>query len=458
MIAIFDIETNGLYNEATEVHCISIKIDDKKTKVYTSRPIQGSAGTVEEGLGILQEADLLVGHNIIGYDIPVLQKLYPLWAYKACEDTLIMSRLCYPNLISQDAPKTQIPPKLKGSHSLKAWGLRLNKHKGEFGEDQWEVLTEEMVEYCRQDTEVTASLYKKLLGRNTPKEAIWLEQEFAKIIGRQERYGVYFDIKKARNLHVELLEEVERAETELYTVFKPLPTWTPKSYPKVAVKKDGTKSTVLRNQELMGCKYVDGDWGYYKTVAFNPSSRQHIARWLSETYNWKPKEMTEKGAIIINEKVLAELDFPEGKILAHYFNVTKLIGQLAEGKNAWLKKVDATGRIHGRVNTLGAVSRRCTHSTPNMAQVPSSRAYKGHEARELFTVPRGKKLVGCDADGLELRTLSHYMARFDNGKYAKAVDEGKKEDGTDIHTINQKGAGLPTRDDAKTFILTQVII
>jgi hypothetical protein len=82
----------------------------------------------------------------------------------------------------------------------------------------------------------------------------------------------------------------------------------------------------------------------------------------------------------------------------------------------------------------------------------------GSECRQLFTVSEGKKLVGCDADGLELRTLSHYMAKHDGGAYARAVDEGKKEDGTDIHTLNQQGAGLPTRDDSKTFILTHVII
>jgi DNA polymerase I-like protein with 3'-5' exonuclease and polymerase domains len=236
-------------------------------------------------------------------------------------------------------------------------------------------------------------------------------------------------------------------------VFKPLPTWYPKQYPKNPYKRDGQKTQVLLNQEALGCHYNEElEWGYFEDLSFNPTSRQHIARWLQDVYKWKPKERTEKGSIIINEEVLSALSFPEGKILAHYFNVKKLIGQLAEGKNAWLKMVDSNNRIHGRVDTLGAVSRRCTHSNPNMAQVPSSRAYKGHECRELFCVPKGKKLVGCDADGLELRTLSHYMARFDRGKYATAVDEGKKEDGTDIHTVNQKGAGLPTRDDAKTFI------
>lgn len=458
---IFDIESNGLYNESSTIHCISIKVEEDKTKVYTSRPIKGSAGSIEEGLDILSKADLLIGHNIINFDIPVICKLYPTFTYNALHDTLIISKLCYPNLMVTDALKKTVPPKLTGSHSLKAWGYRLRKYKGDYGADEnaWDNLTEAMVEYCRQDAEVTYSLYKKLLTKETPDEAIWLEQEFARIISRQEKYGVYFDVKKAQKLHIELLKEAEEAEKELFKVFKPLKTWIPKNYPSIPYKKDGSKSQTLLNQEANGCHYnEDLQWGYYDYVVFNPTSRQHIARWLQEVYNWKPTEMTEKGSIIINEDVLSSLEFPEGKILAHYFNVKKLIGQLSDGDNSWLKAVSPAGRIHGRVDTLGAVSRRCTHSKPNMAQVPSSRAYKGHECRELFCVPKGKKLVGCDADGLELRTLSHYMARFDGGAYARAVDEGKKEDGSDIHSVNQRGAGLPTRDAAKTFILTRVII
>ena len=452
MATIFDIETNGLYEEASVIHCISIKTDDQPTEVYASKPLAGVAGTIQEGLDILSKADLLVGHNIVNYDIPVIIKLYPEWVYNGVLDTLILSRLVYPNISLTDANRKTIPPKLKGSHSLKAWGYRLRVLKGEYAE-QWGELNTEMIEYCRQDANVTALLYDKLIKANTPPEAIWLEQEFARIIGRQERYGVWFDLDKAQKLHVELLSEVERAEQELFSVFKPLKQWTLKDYPLKPYKQDGSKSQVLLNQELLGCqRNKKGEWGYYKETYFNPSSRDHIALWLKTVYNWKPTEFTETGKPVINESVLEKLDFPEGKILAHYFNVTKLIGQLAEGKNAWLKSVGKDQRIHGRVNTLGAVSRRCTHSNPNMAQVPSTRAYKGHEARELFGVPKGKKLVGCDADGLELRTLSHFMARFDGGVYAKAVDEGKKEDGTDIHTLNQKSAGLPTRDAAKTFI------
>ena len=452
MIAIFDIETNGLYLELDTVHCISIKVDDEDTKVYTSKYVLGSDGTLEEGLAILEKADLIVGHNIINFDIPAIKKVFPYWTYKACHDTLLMSRLTFPNLMLGDANRKTIPPKLKGSHSLKAWGYRLRKLKGEY-EEQWDYLNADMVEYCRQDSEVTYHLYNKLLTRNIPEEAIRLEQDFAKVISRQEKYGVYFDMEKAQALHVSLMEEAEEAEEELFKVFKPLQTWTPKSYPKVAYKKNGDKSQVLLNQELLGCHFnEDMEWGYFKEVHFNPTSRQSISRWLQEVYGWKPTEITEKGNVVINEDVLNELEFPEGKILAHYFNVKKLIGQLAEGNKAWMKQVRSNGRIHGSVNTLGAVTRRCTHSHPNMAQVPSGRAYKGHEARELFTVPSGKKLVGCDADGLELRTLSHYMARYDGGKYARTVDEGDKDNGTDIHTVNQKAAGLPTRDTAKTFI------
>ncbi len=452
MTTIFDIETDGLYDEATKIHCISIKVDDAPTEVYAALPLDGVAGTIEQGLALLSKADLLVGHNIINFDIPVILKLYPQWTYNGRRDTLILSRLVYPNISLTDANRKTIPPKLKGSHSLKAWGYRLRKLKGEI-ESQWHTLTTEMIEYCRQDTEVTYALYEKLLKANTPAEAIWLEQEFAKIMHRQERYGVWFDLAKAKQLHVDLLVEVEEAEQELFKVFTPLKQWTRKEYPLKPYKQDGSKSQVLLNQELLGChRNKKDEWGYYKEIYFNPSSRQHIALWLKSVYGWKPTEHTETGQPVINESVLEKLDFPEGKILAHYFNVTKMVGQLAEGKNAWLKMVKGDQRIHGRVNTLGAVSRRCTHSNPNMAQVPSSRAYKGHEARELFGVPKGKKLVGCDADGLELRTLSHFMARFDSGLYSKAVDEGKKEDGTDIHTLNQKSAGLPTRDAAKTFI------
>ena len=450
MIILYDLETDGFYEECTKVHCgVCYDVTNAEYYSFTSKPMTKSDGSIEDMLKLLDKADIIIAHNGVNFDQPVLKKLYN-WEHKGnVLDTLLISRLMYPNIMLQDANRKTIPPRLKGSHSLAAWGYRLRLLKGDYGnqEDAWDCLTPAMLEYCVRDVEVMAKMWKHFEAKGLPpQQAQWIEHEFAKIISRQEKYGVYFDVEAAQKLHVELLEEVDEVENKLYQVFTPLKTWTPKPYPKVAYKKNGQKSQVLLNQELLGCKWEGEQWGYYKEVHFNPSSRQHIARWLKEVYGWKPSEYTEKGSVIINEGVLNKLEFPEGKLLAHYFNVTKLVGQLAEGKNGWLKMVKKGNRIHGRVNTLGAVSRRCTHSNPNMAQVPSPRSYKGDAARRLFTVPKGKKIVGCDMSGLELRVFAHYLARYDGGKYSEVI---LKED---IHTYNQKAAGLPTRDTAKTFI------
>jgi DNA polymerase I-like protein with 3'-5' exonuclease and polymerase domains len=191
---------------------------------------------------------------------------------------------------------------------------------------------------------------------------------------------------------------------------------------------------------------AQGAWGRYDEVRFNPGSRHHIRRWMEEVYGWKSPEKTEKGTPIINEKVLSNAEFPEAQLLRKYFLLTKVLGMVAEGANGWLRLVKEDGRIYGQVNSLGAVTGRCTHSKPNVAQTPSGRSFKGSECRGLWTVPKGFKLVGCDASGLELRMLAHYMARYDGGEYGDKVVNG------DIHTVNQEAAGLPSRDTAKTFI------
>ena len=449
VVAIADIESNNLLLDATTIHCIAIKLikddDAEQTRVYTSRPVYGSDGNLTQAMEILKTVDKVVFHNGIKFDIPCINKLLGvnLWDFTKVDDTLLMSQLAYPNLLIIDSNNSKLPPKLKGSHSLKAWGYRLGELKGIFGDggmEDWATLTSDMVEYNRQDVEVTYKLYKRLLTKNIPDEALWLEYNFARIIQRQEQFGVWFDIKKAEQLHVKLIHEKEVATKSLHEVFTPL------------LLPDGKPTTPAKPYKRLGVSY-NGTHQKIKLTQFNPSSRTHIAIWFKRWYGWKSPIQTENGNDKIDESVLLSLDFPEAKVLAHYFNVNKLLGQLAEGQQAWMKQVRSdTGRIHGSVNTIGAVSRRCTHSNPNMAQVPSSRAYMGHECRELFCVPPGKKMVGCDADALELRTLSHYMARYDGGSYGRTVDSGDKSNGTDIHTVNQKAAGLPTRDDAKTFI------
>ena len=146
--------------------------------------------------------------------------------------------------------------------------------------------------------------------------------------------------------------------------------------------------------------------------------------------------------------MLSSLPYPEAKLLSEYLLLDKRLGQLSDGQQAWLKAVDGiTDRIHGRVNTNGTVTGRCTHHSPNMAQVPAVGAPYGKECRSLFGPPEGYYQIGCDASGLELRCLAHYLARYDGGAYAQVVLHG------DIHTTNQKAAGLPDRNSAKRFIL-----
>ena len=132
-------------------------------------------------------------------------------------------------------------------------------------------------------------------------------------------------------------------------------------------------------------------------------------------------------------------------IMGEYFLLIKRLGQLGDGRQGWLK-VERGGRIHGSCNTNGAVTGRATHAYPNVAQVPSLGAPYGKECRSLFTVGKGNVLVGVDVSGLELRCLAHYMAKYDGGAYGETVVNG------DIHTVNQKAAGLETRSLAKTFI------
>jgi len=427
--AIFDIETNGLLYEVTKIHCLVIyDMTEKQTYVYTY-------DNMEEGIKRLSEFDVIIGHNIIAYDIPVINKLYPeMLSLNKIVDTYLLGQLAYYNLTLVDTNK-DMPTKLKGRHSLEAWGYRLGEYKGDFGkqDNAWEYYSEDMLDYCQQDVLVTTKLYKKLLTKDVPEEALELEQEFAKVIQEQTENGWYFDVEKAQKLHVELMQEKEEIERQLLEVFKPmyLPNGKDKEYRKEPFRRNGIEY-----------------WAHtpVKLTEFNPSSRQHIVRWLKNLYGWQPEQHTDKGAPIVDSGVLGKLEYPEAQLLAKYFDLQKVIGMLAEGNNAWLKLVKDDNRIHGELNIMGAVTGRCTHRNPNLAQVPSARAFKGKECRELFTVPKGYTLVGCDASGLELRMLAHFMARYDGGVY------GEKVLNEDIHTVNQLAAGLETRDQSKRFI------
>ena len=430
MALIFDLETDGLLDEVSKIHCLVIKDTE------TGKVSQYVAGTyINHGLDRLMLADCIAGHNVIKYDIPVIQKLYPWFTIDPTKvfDTLVATRLIWANIKDTDnvlLKQEKLPGKLFGSHSLAAWGYRLGNYKGDYS-GGWETFSQEMLDYCVQDVEVTASLYQKIIDKNYAQEALDLEHQVAWLMAKQERNGFHFDMKKAAELLGTLVQRRGELERELKEYFGSWEVQLPDFVPARDNKTLGYKKGIPVKK--------------IKTVEFNPSSRDHIADRLMTLYGWKPVDFTEGGKPMVDEVVLGKLSYPPCKQLTEYLLVQKRISQLNEGGQAWMK-CEKKGKIHGSINPNGAVTGRATHSYPNISQVPASSSPYGHECRALFTVPDDWLLVGADASGLELRCLAHFMAKWDGGKYAEILLGG------DIHTENQKAAGLSTRNQAKTFI------
>jgi DNA polymerase I-like protein with 3'-5' exonuclease and polymerase domains len=436
---IFDMETDGLLDECTKIHCIALTTPNGDTSLFAQ-------DDVPMALHHLANAECIVGHNIIGFDIPVIKKLYPKWQTQArVRDTLVMSRLAYPNLMDTDYIAEKIPKQYRGSHSLKAWGYRLDTLKGKFSHEDtdWSEYTLDMGDYCVQDTVVTLHLASRLNDLEMSNRSIVLEHEFATNLVQMERNGVGFDTEACAKLYGELLSEKDKVLKEIAKVFPPITVetktiayWLDAEGNKYRIKSDATYNI---RQALTK--------GPLKTTEkhFNPNSRQQIAEAFIDKHGWKPTEFSPTGKPRVDEDVLSGLDYPEAELIARYMMLCKRIGQVAEGDNAWLK-LEKNGRMHGRINHNGALSGRCTHSAPNMSQVPAVRAEFGTACRSIFNVRKGYKMVGADMSGLELRCLAHYMHDWDDGEYVNEILSG------DIHTLNQWAAGLDTRDQAKTFI------
>lgn len=404
----------------------------------------------------------------MGFDLPALKKVYPDFHYSGkIRDTLLISQLIWTNLYETDLIRfekglVKFPNKsFFGKHSLEAWGYRLGIYKNEYGKtSDWSTWTPEMQTYCEEDVILNEAFWDLIVSKEYSEEAIQLEHDFARIIREQEKRGFLFDTKKAVSLYGELQEKRNRIKEKMIQEFPPkiITMKTPEYWTLThgeETSRHETKGEADSHRKEMKWKpkdcVIEQGPMQVKKIPFNPSSRDQIAAQLIEKYKWKPSSFTPSGKPEINETILMKLPYPEAEELAEYFLLEKRIGMVAEGSGAWLKCVNKkTNRIHGRVITNGAVTGRCTHRSPNIAQVPSVGSPYGKECRELFTVPEGYKLVGADASGLQLRCLAHYMYPWDEGAYVKEILEG------DIHTVNQEAAGLPTRDTSKTFIYAYI--
>ena len=410
----FDCEADGLLDTATIIHCL-VTIDEKGGVTSYVGP------GVKEGIVALSQAGRIVAHNAIGYDLPLIKKLHGVDLHRSTEvfDTLVMSRLCWPDIKEDDfgnlRKRPEFPKKMIGSHSLAAWGHRLGEKKGD--SPSWKLFSQEMLEYCIQDVKVLKKLFTQIMSKAPSGPACKMEHKFAWLMHQQQEHGFLFNGVAADELHTKLQGRKYELEELVKSAFPP-------------------KVIQLKTKQ--------------KLIPFNPGSRLQIAEGFKSKYGWEPTEFTPDGRPRIDEAVLRSIPHPEAVVLLEYLLVQKRLSQLATGSQSWLGHQKEDGRIHGRVIPIGCVTSRCSHSRPNVAQVPNAGSPYGEECRSLFTVPPGYKLVGADASGLELRCLGHYLHAYDDGKFVKELLEG------DIHMSNARAAGLDSLPDGRNLSKTMI--
>lgn len=402
-----DCETNMAH---TIIHvAVTQDIDSGEVRVWRS------------GAGLwdyLKDADLIAAHNGIGFDFPLLNKLWGTKiGLKQAYDTLVVSRL--------------LEPTRDGGHSLDAWGKTLGVAKLDYKATwQWMMNRRENYDgecfdnpcaglidfYCERDVNVLVSLYLELeravIEKGFSEDSVILEHQVAAIIAKQEKNGFKLDTIHATCLLAELKGKMSAINDRMQE------QWPPYEVERISEKTGKTLKPEL--------------------VVFNPASRQQVADKLIGL-GWKPTKKTEKGSVIVDESTLQGLKFPEAQMIAEYFMLQKRIAQI----ESWFSFLGKDGRVHGRVITNGAITGRATHSSPNMGQIPNSASPYGKECRQCWTVEEGMVQVGVDLSGIELRCFAHYLNDDD---YTKEVVYG------DVHTRNQQAFGVDSRNDAKTVL------
>ena len=246
-------------------------------------------------------------------------------------------------------------------------------------------------------------------------EWITLEHQVATILTKQEHHGWYFDEQSARELESTLRNELESTQAKLRADF-----------PYVA----GAVFTPKRDNQRTG--YVKGV-SFTRLKDFNPQSRDHIAWILTTHCDWQPSSLTNSGKAVIDETVLKDIGTDIALRFLRVLELTKMLGMISQGVNAWQKLVTTSNRIHHHCS-VGCATHRASHRNPNLSQVPSDERF-----RRLFTASPNMVMVGADLSGIELRMLAHYLARYDNGRYADILLNG------DIHQENADKIGISRR-------------
>lgn len=459
---VFDIETDGLWPNYTKVHVISLKPLDGPIESYSDTPLPLILGSIQNGLDRLTDASMIIGHAILGFDLPCLKDLHDWVPSKTTKitDTYVLSRLLNP-----DRPKPTSVACKGGPHSLEAWGCRVGQSKP--SHEDWSVFDSAMLRRNRSDVEINTSVYhlleQEIIGHDWS-EAIEIEHEVQRIITEQERTGVKFDVTRAE-------QYVNDLEARILAVDDELIPRLPRNYkPWGAIVSQPFKTNghlkkmvtdwytdlsesnqyIDSSSDNLGMSFsVGGPFTRLQVIEFNLNSQQQVKDYLF-SHGWVPTKWNynddgERTSPVVTPDSLEGINSDFGKLIKERVLYSHRKNQI----QGWLERVRDDGRLSAGANTCGTNTGRFRHVT--VVNVPKAvdEVFFGKEMRSLFTASEGRVLVGHDADGLELRMLSHYM---DDPEFTNAILMGDKSNGTDVHSVNQRAAGLPTRDSAKTFI------
>lgn len=463
MRLVFDIEANGLYEDATKIWCIVTKdVDTGEVHEWTRAERPSRENSINKSLSFFDTAEELIGHNIINYDLPLLEKLTG-WRPNEntkITDTLVMSRL--------GNPDRRKPPGYTGKggpHSLESWGYRVGTAKPDH--EEWDVFSPAMLRRCRQDVEINLIAYNILRQELSPVEkwelALEIESAMAKIMTDQENYGILFDVAKANEYIQWLTDQMDKIDAEII----PLLPKTLERLGSVPINEPFLKTGGYRKQtqEYLNEAYpshthsglIGGPFNRIRFDNFNIGSIERVKDlllnngWIPETWNYS-KTTGER----TSPKLEGDFEGIEGEVPRRVKERITWRHRRSQIEG-WLSKVREDNRLPAGANPCGTNTGRMKHRT--VVNIPKANSSKdtgeliwdttkqkdifGTQMRSLFIAPEGYKIVGHDASGLELRMLAHYM---NDKEFIDQILTG------DIHEYNQRAAGLPNRDAAKTFI------
>ncbi len=441
-----DLEADGLLETATQVWCGVFK--DKKTKEVTKfRPHE-----IPAMLEFMDGVDVLIMHNGIGYDWPLLRKLYG-YEYKGKKvDTLIMSRLLDPKrIVPYNCPDRSVGP-----NSVEAWGYRVGRGKPDHND--WSQFSEEMLHRCSEDVEIQELIYDELIkeaGNKNWKDAFNLSFELFSHLQKQEEYGWLINRPHMDVCIRQLTKWIERIDTVItprlprvleieeskvkgeYNYIKK-PFLKSGEYSEAIVRWSASSGIPLGDKPVLGC---------FSRVSFritdlnsNDETKQFLLGLGWEPLEWNTNDAGERTSPKLSKDDPFEgLEDKVGKLVARRVQCRQR-RSIVEGL---IKLIREDGRIGSAINTL-AVTARATHR--NIVNIPKASSFYGKQMRRIFTSKDGFVLVGTDSDGCQLRMLA---GRMKNPVYTEALVKGDKKLGTDNHSLTARVGELESRDVAK---------